>query len=111
MNGHTRASTFQTIAVTGANTITDDTSATAVAPSGSRARASSRFQKACRKAAAMARPKAEAGIVGAAYDGRPMGIVRAVAFDFNGTLSDDEPVMYAIYERLFAEHGRPLSEA
>src|SRR5882672_10754638 len=101
MNGHTRASTFQTIAVTGANTITDDTSATAVAPSGSRARASSRFQKACRNAAARARPKAEAGIVGSAYDGRPMaGVVGAVAFDFNGTLSRDERIMCAIYERL-----------
>ena len=72
------------------------TSATAVAASGSRARASSRFQKACRKAAARAKPKAEAGIVGAAYDGRPMGrVVRAVAFDFNGTLSHDEPIMCA----------------
>jgi beta-phosphoglucomutase len=39
------------------------------------------------------------------------GVVRAVAFDFNGTLSDDEPIMCAIYERLFAEHGRPMTEA
>ena len=38
-------------------------------------------------------------------------VVRAVAFDFNGTLSDDEPIMCAIYERLFAEHGRPMTEA
>jgi beta-phosphoglucomutase len=36
---------------------------------------------------------------------------RAVIFDFNGTLSDDEPILYAIYAGLFAEHGRPLSEA
>ena len=35
---------------------------------------------------------------------------RAIAFDFNGTLSDDEPIMCAIYERLFAEHGRPMSQ-
>jgi beta-phosphoglucomutase len=35
---------------------------------------------------------------------------RAVIFDFNGTLSDDEPILYAIYARLFAEHGRPLGE-
>jgi beta-phosphoglucomutase len=35
---------------------------------------------------------------------------RAVIFDFNGTLSDDEPILYAIYARLFAEHGRPLAE-
>jgi beta-phosphoglucomutase len=34
---------------------------------------------------------------------------RALAFDFNGTLSDDEPIMCAIYERLFAEHGRPMT--
>ena len=36
---------------------------------------------------------------------------RAVIFDFNGTLSDDEPILYAIYAKLFAEHGRPLTEA
>jgi beta-phosphoglucomutase len=36
---------------------------------------------------------------------------RAVIFDFNGTLSDDEPILYGIYARLFAEHGRPLTEA
>jgi beta-phosphoglucomutase len=35
---------------------------------------------------------------------------RAVIFDFNGTLSDDEPILYGIYARLFAEHGRPLTE-
>ena len=33
-----------------------------------------------------------------------------MAFDFNGTLSHDEPIMCAIYERLFAEQGRPMSE-
>jgi beta-phosphoglucomutase-like phosphatase (HAD superfamily) len=38
-----------------------------------------------------------------------MPVVRAVAFDFNGTLSDDEPIMYRIYRDLFAEHGRPIS--
>ena len=36
---------------------------------------------------------------------------RAVIFDFNGTLSADEPILYGIYAGLFAEHGRPLSEA
>jgi beta-phosphoglucomutase len=36
---------------------------------------------------------------------------RAVIFDFNGTLSDDEPILYGIYAALFAEHGRPLTEA
>jgi beta-phosphoglucomutase-like phosphatase (HAD superfamily) len=35
---------------------------------------------------------------------------RALAFDFNGTLSDDEPVLCAIFSELFAELGRPLSE-
>jgi beta-phosphoglucomutase-like phosphatase (HAD superfamily) len=35
---------------------------------------------------------------------------RAVVFDFNGTLSDDEPVLYEVYAELFAEHGRPLTE-
>jgi len=40
-----------------------------------------------------------------------MSAVRAVAFDFNGTLSHDEPILYAVYRDLFAEHGRPLSEA
>jgi beta-phosphoglucomutase len=37
--------------------------------------------------------------------------VRAVAFDFNGTLSDDEPILLSVYQELFAEHGRPLTEA
>src|SRR5947207_162717 len=35
--------------------------------------------------------------------------VRAVIFDFNGTLSDDEPILCEIYRELFAAHGRPLS--
>lgn len=34
---------------------------------------------------------------------------RAVAFDFNGTLSDDEPILCQILQELFAEQGRPLS--
>jgi len=34
---------------------------------------------------------------------------RAVIFDFNGTLSDDEPILYEIFRELFAEYGRPLS--
>lgn len=33
----------------------------------------------------------------------------AVVFDFNGTLSDDEPVLCEIFMHLFAEHGRPMS--
>ncbi len=35
--------------------------------------------------------------------------VRAVAFDFNGTLSDDEPILYVVYRDMFSERGRPLS--
>jgi beta-phosphoglucomutase len=38
------------------------------------------------------------------------GPVRAVVFDFNGTLSNDEPILYSIYRDLFAEHGKPLEE-
>ena len=33
----------------------------------------------------------------------------AVTFDFNGTLSHDEPILYQIFADLFAERGRPLS--
>jgi len=36
---------------------------------------------------------------------------RALVFDFNGTLSHDEPVLFAIYAEIFAEHGRPLTES
>jgi beta-phosphoglucomutase len=34
---------------------------------------------------------------------------RALVFDFNGTLSDDEPILCEIFVRLFAEHGKPLT--
>lgn len=34
---------------------------------------------------------------------------RAVIFDFNGTLSHDEPILCEIFQELFAAHGRPLS--
>jgi hypothetical protein len=40
-----------------------------------------------------------------------MGQARALVFDFNGTLSHDEPLLYSIYAELFAAHGRPLAEA
>ena len=33
----------------------------------------------------------------------------AIIFDFNGTLSDDEPIMCQIFIDLFAQHGNPLS--
>jgi beta-phosphoglucomutase len=36
---------------------------------------------------------------------------RAFIFDFNGTLSDDEPIMYRCFAELFAEQGKPLSQA
>jgi beta-phosphoglucomutase len=35
----------------------------------------------------------------------------AAIFDFNGTLSRDEPVLCAIYRELFAAEGKPLSAA
>lgn len=35
----------------------------------------------------------------------------ALLFDFNGTLSRDEPILCEIYQELFAEHGRPLTAA
>jgi len=35
--------------------------------------------------------------------------VKAIVFDFNGTLSDDEPVLCDLFMKLFAEHGRPMS--
>jgi HAD superfamily hydrolase (TIGR01509 family) len=38
-----------------------------------------------------------------------MGRPRAVIFDFNGTLSHDEPILCEIFMELFAEHGKPLS--
>ena len=34
---------------------------------------------------------------------------RALVFDFNGTLSHDEPLLARIYGELFAGYGRPLS--
>ena len=36
-------------------------------------------------------------------------MIRAVVFDFNGTLSDDEPVLCEIWQALFAERGVALS--
>ena len=35
--------------------------------------------------------------------------VTAAIFDFNGTLSDDEPLLCEIFSHLFAEHGRAMS--
>lgn len=35
--------------------------------------------------------------------------MQAVAFDFNGTLSNDEQVLARVYEELFAELGQPLT--
>src|SRR3954463_5418078 len=39
-----------------------------------------------------------------------MGAAEALVFDFNGTLSDDEPLLLSIYQELFARYGRPLCE-
>jgi beta-phosphoglucomutase len=36
--------------------------------------------------------------------------VSAITFDFNGTLSDAEPILCEIFRTLFAASGRPLSE-
>ncbi len=40
-----------------------------------------------------------------------MSVVRAVLFDFNGTLSHDEPLLCSIYREMFAARGRPLRES
>jgi beta-phosphoglucomutase len=37
--------------------------------------------------------------------------VRALLLDFNGTLSEDEPLLFAIFEELFASAGKPITEA
>jgi beta-phosphoglucomutase len=34
---------------------------------------------------------------------------QAVIFDFNGTLSNDEPILAEIFMQLFGEHGKPMS--
>ncbi len=36
--------------------------------------------------------------------------MRALLLDFNGTISDDEPILCRIFQELFAEAGKPLSE-
>jgi beta-phosphoglucomutase len=36
--------------------------------------------------------------------------VTSILFDFNGTISDDEPLLCAIFQELFAQAGRPLTE-
>lgn len=38
-----------------------------------------------------------------------MGRPGAIVFDFNGTLSHDEPILCEIFMELFAEHGKPLA--
>lgn len=35
--------------------------------------------------------------------------VRAVLFDFNGTLSHDEPIWFEVYRELYAARGRPIT--
>ena len=99
-------STCHTTTATGANTSTAVSSATTVAASTSGARASSRFQSAWKTAAASANASAVAGMC-RRY---PRGQMQALVFDFNGTLSDDEPVLFRVYQELFAEVGRPITE-
>jgi beta-phosphoglucomutase len=36
--------------------------------------------------------------------------VRALLLDFNGTLSDDEPILCRIFQELFEAEGRPVTE-
>ena len=36
-------------------------------------------------------------------------MIGAVLFDFNGTLSEDEPILCELWQEIFAEHGRPLA--
>ena len=38
-------------------------------------------------------------------------MIRAVLFDFNGTISQDEHVSFAVYQDVLAAHGRPITEA
>ena len=38
-------------------------------------------------------------------------MIRAVLFDFNGTLSQDEPVWFEVYRDVLAAHGRPITRA
>jgi len=73
---------------TGANTTSATTSATTVADSTSGARASSRFHRAWNAAAPSASARADVGMRRRYAHPR----MRAVVFDFNATLSDDEPV-------------------
>lgn len=37
--------------------------------------------------------------------------IRALLLDFNGTLSDDEPLLCSIFQELFSELGKPITEA
>jgi HAD superfamily hydrolase (TIGR01509 family) len=39
-----------------------------------------------------------------------LAAISAITFDFNGTLSNDEPILCGIFRTLFGERGRPLSE-
>lgn len=36
--------------------------------------------------------------------------MKALLLDFNGTLSDDEPILCRIYQELFEEEGKPITE-
>src|SRR5437868_7397653 len=107
-NGQTARCASHVKTTTGAKTTSAVTSATAVAASMSRARASRMFQSAWTNAAASARRSA---VVGMCRSYAPARMFKAVVFDFNGTLSDDEPVLARIYVQMFGELGAPLTEA
>jgi HAD superfamily hydrolase (TIGR01509 family) len=36
--------------------------------------------------------------------------MKALVFDFNGTISDDEPVLMRVYQELFEEIGQPITD-
>src|SRR3954463_8946537 len=91
----TCGSAFHVRSATGAKTTTAVTSATAVAASTSGAFASNRFHSAWNTAAARAKARAAGGM--RRRYARTRMPPRAVAFDFNGTLSDDEAVLARVY--------------
>lgn len=49
-------------------------------------------------------------VVAVSRASRELVAPRAVIFDFNGTLSHDEPLLCRIYRELFAEYERPISD-
>jgi beta-phosphoglucomutase-like phosphatase (HAD superfamily) len=52
-------------------------------------------------------PETNHAMIAHRHGARP--VCRAIIFDFNGTLSDDEAVLYRVYAEMFAQRGRPLT--